>query len=261
MERLPSSSSSSRSPSTKAIKNPMEQLPSSSSTARSRATKSVNNPYNKRPKEGKSNDESTINSKKSKSLLNRDNDNVVSVSTPPSKSNSKYECGNVVTNTSVIPSSNNKNNKSSHQSTNIDNIHVKKKLNFDGDNKSSKVTMTSSNTSTDTSITSSSSCRTKVELYNINWLDNNQLKQEGKKYDLMTAAVPSIEKSITLILNNSTAAKIKAAFMLLIGLNGVTASKFFLPLPTQRAKLVENFLVLIYNMKSMMVDNIKHEYR
>ena len=77
----------------------------------------------------------------------------------------------------------------------------------------------------------------------------------------MTIAVPSIEKSITLILNDSTAAKIKSAFMLLIGQNGVTASKFFLPLPTQRAKLVENFLILVYNMKSMMVDNKKHEYR
>lgn len=240
----------------------MEQLPSSSSSARSRATKAIKNPYNKRPVEGKSYHENAINLKKGKSSPDRDNKKVANVSTPPTKSNSNIESYNVVTNTSVIPPrSNNKNNKSTHQSTNNDSIHVNKKLHFDGDNKSSKITMTSSNTSTDTSITSSSSCRTKLELYNINWHDNDQLKYEGKKYDIMTVAVPSIEKSITLILNDSTAAKIKAAFMLLIGHNGVTASKFFLPLPTQRAKLVENFLVLIYNMKSMMVDNIKHEYR
>lgn len=239
----------------------MEHLPSSSSSARSRSTKAIKNPYDKRPNEGKSNEEETINSKKGKSSSDRVNFNVANVSTPPTKVNSKYESGNVVTNTLVIPRSNNKNNKLSHQSTDNDSIHVNKKLHFDGDNKSTKITMTSSNTSTDTSITSISSCRTKLELYEIDWRDNDQLKHEGKKYDLMTTVIPSIEKSITLILNESTAAKIKAAFMLLIGQNGVTASKFFLPLPTQRAKLVGNFLVLIYNMKSMMVDDIKHEYR
>ena len=240
----------------------MEQLPSSSSSARSRSTNAVNNPYNKRPKEGKSYDEETINSKKGKSSSDRVNVKKANVSTPPTMSYSNIESYNVVTNTSVIPRSNNKNNKFTHPSTNNDSIHVNKKLHFDGDKKSPKITKTSSNTPTDTSITSSSSsCRTKLELYAIDWHDNDQLKHEGKLYDLMTIAVPSIEKSITLILNDSTAAKIKSAFMLLIGQNGVTASKFFLPLPTQRVKLVENFLVLVYNMKSMMVDNKKHEYR
>ena len=55
-----------------------------------------------------------------------------------------------------------------------------------------------------------------------------------------------------LILNKSTTAMIKTAFCLLIGQNG---------LPTQRVKFIDNFLVLICNMKYMMVDNKKHEYK
>ena len=113
----------------------MEQLPSSSSSARSRSTNAVNNPYNKRPKEGKSYDEETINSKKGKSSSDRVNVKKANVSTPPTMSYSNIESYNVVTNTSVIPRSNNKNNKFTHPSTNNDSIHVNKKLHFDGDKK------------------------------------------------------------------------------------------------------------------------------
>ena len=52
---------------------------------------------------------------------------------------------------------------------------------------------------------------------------------------------------------------IKTAFCLLIGQNGPTATDVFMPLPTQRVKFVDNFLVLICNMNNGMVDNKKHE--
>ena len=64
-----------------------------------------------------------------------------------------------------------------------------------------------------------------------------------------------------LILNKSTTAMIKTAFCLLIGQNGPSATDVFMPLPTQRVKFIDNFLVLICNMKYMMVDNKKHEYK
>jgi len=35
----------------------------------------------------------------------------------------------------------------------------------------------------------------------------------------------------------------------------------FMPLPTQRFKFIDNFVVLICNMNHGMVDNKKHEYK
>jgi hypothetical protein len=54
---------------------------------------------------------------------------------------------------------------------------------------------------------------------------------------------------------------IKTAICLLIGQNGSTATDVFMPLPTQRMKFIDNFLVLICNMNHGMVDNKKHEYK
>ncbi len=47
---------------------------------------------------------------------------------------------------------------------------------------------------------------------------------------------------------------------MLIGQNGNEA-KDFLPIPVTKPKLIEGFFVMIYNMKSMMVDNRKQVYR
>jgi hypothetical protein len=50
------------------------------------------------------------------------------------------------------------------------------------------------------------------------------------------------------------------AFLMLIGKNGNEA-KVFLPIPATKPKLIEGFLVMIYDLKSMMVDNKKQVYR
>jgi hypothetical protein len=50
--------------------------------------------------------------------------------------------------------------------------------------------------------------------------------------------------------------------MLLIGkIDCSEATKAFLPLPGSKNKLIQDFLVLIFNMKSMMVDKKEQIYR
>lgn len=237
---------------------------SASRSARSRSTTSAVNPYAKRAIEGKSEHEATIGQKNSKSKYDRVNGMVENFSTPPSKSNSMNEYSNVVTNTSVVYGDNNDNsnkyNKSSHQSTKDGLTIINTKLHFNND-KQNATAMSKMIPSISTDTSSTSSLRTKSELYNIDWCNSKQVIIEGRKYKSHKTAVINQEESINLIINDSTTAKIKSAFMLLIGQNGVTSAEVFLPLPTQRAKLIENFLILVYNMKSIMVDNKKHEYR
>ena len=59
-------------------------------------------------------------------------------------------------------------------------------------------------------------------------------------------------------IKRSNKENIKTAFALLVGENQATTA--FMPLPLQRNKVMENFLVLIYNLKSMIVDDTEHEY-
>ncbi len=54
---------------------------------------------------------------------------------------------------------------------------------------------------------------------------------------------------------------IKVAFDALIGKVGGSAPTAFYPLPSQRAKLVESFLELVFNEESMLVDTVKKPFR
>jgi hypothetical protein len=47
----------------------------------------------------------------------------------------------------------------------------------------------------------------------------------------------------------------------LIGMVGSSTLTVFYPLPSQRAKLLESFLELVFNEKSMFVDTMKKTFR
>ena len=81
------------------------------------------------------------------------------------------------------------------------------------------------------------------------------------KYSQANTMLLTQEYIILFLLNQFTIASIKTAFTLLIGWNGLEAEKTFIPLPTQKPKLIDSFLVLIYNTKSMMIDNKKQKYK
>ena len=139
------------------------------------------------------------------------------------------------------------------------------KLNFDDNSNDQDVNiMTSSMTSSSKAKTSSSKAKTlyqpsktepKLELFAIDWTNSKLLRDESKKYD---PSKKTQEEIITVILNESSLQNIKTAFALLVGENQATTA--FMPLPLQRNKVMENFLVLIYNLKSMIVDDTEHEY-
>ena len=100
----------------------------------------------------------------------------------------------------------------------------------------------------------------KLELHEIDWTDSKQLRNEVGKYETNNTTLLTQETIITFLLSQLTAALIKMAFLMLIGKNGNEA-KVFLPIPATKPKLIEGFLVMIYNLKSMMVDNKKQVYR
>jgi hypothetical protein len=51
------------------------------------------------------------------------------------------------------------------------------------------------------------------------------------------------------------------AFIKLITIVGGVTTTAFLPMPSTKAKLVKDFLCLIYNHKSMMIDTDETSYR
>ncbi len=61
---------------------------------------------------------------------------------------------------------------------------------------------------------------------------------------------------ITFLSNQFKPVDIKVAFSVLIGKVGGSALIAFYPLPSQRAKLLEIFLELVFNEKSMLVDTV-----
>jgi hypothetical protein len=66
---------------------------------------------------------------------------------------------------------------------------------------------------------------------------------------------------ITFLANQFKPVDIEVAFAALIGKVASSALTAFDPLPSQRAKLVESFLELVFNEKSMLVDNVKKPFR
>ncbi len=69
------------------------------------------------------------------------------------------------------------------------------------------------------------------------------------------------ESQLTFLLKNLKVKDIQMAFIKLITIVGGEATTAFLLMPSTKAKLVEDFLCLIYNHKSMMIDTDETSYR
>ncbi len=68
-------------------------------------------------------------------------------------------------------------------------------------------------------------------------------------------------RTTSFLLGKYPASDIKTAFADTIGKDGKAARKAFYPLPLRKEKLVSKFLELIYEGKSIMVDNSKNSFR
>jgi hypothetical protein len=96
--------------------------------------------------------------------------------------------------------------------------------------------------------------------YNIDWLNSTLTKNECLKHTSEKNLPVSQEGQITFLLGKYQTSKIKTAFADAIGKVGTAARQAYYPLPLRKEKLMISFFDLIYNGKSVMVDNSKDSF-
>jgi hypothetical protein len=96
----------------------------------------------------------------------------------------------------------------------------------------------------------------------IDFCNSAQVKTECFKYIKNTADFPIDQQSqISFLIRKFNSSAIIAAFSMFIGKVGGAAPMAFFPLPTMKEDLVQQFLCLIYNTKSMMINTKEECYR
>ncbi len=101
----------------------------------------------------------------------------------------------------------------------------------------------------------------KLNSYTMDWTDSRVTMLETMKYQKANNIDQTQESMITFLASQLKPVDIKVAFAALIGKVGSSAQTAFYQLPSQRAKLVESFLELVFNEKSMVVDTVKKPFR
>jgi hypothetical protein len=102
----------------------------------------------------------------------------------------------------------------------------------------------------------------KKHAFMINFCDRDEVKIECLKYMKHAVDLPIDQESqLTFLLNQFQARDIQASFYKLIGEVGGVASSAFIPMPSQKKKLINEFLCLIYDHKSMLINTVEHSYR
>jgi hypothetical protein len=102
---------------------------------------------------------------------------------------------------------------------------------------------------------------TKKELYLIDFCNPVDVERKLLKYLSDARDLPlGQESQLTFLLNNLKLKEIQIAFIKLITIVGGAATTAFLSMPSTEAKLVKDFLCLIYNHKSMMIDTDETSY-
>jgi hypothetical protein len=101
----------------------------------------------------------------------------------------------------------------------------------------------------------------KLAAYDVEWFDLSATKKECLKYTTIKNLPDTQEGQLTFLLSKFDASEIKTAFADAIGNVGKAARKVFYPLPLHKEKLIRSFLELIYDGKSIMVDNLKDSFR
>ncbi|MDH4461766.1 MAG: hypothetical protein QE277_10100 [Flectobacillus sp.] len=112
------------------------------------------------------------------------------------------------------------------------------------------------------SITKSTSSGVKKSAEYIDFCDSAQVKNECLKYTTTATGLPSDQQTqISFLLRKFKPSAISTAFSMLIGKVGGSAPMFFFPLPSKKEELIEQFLCLIYDTKSMMINTELECYR
>ncbi len=102
----------------------------------------------------------------------------------------------------------------------------------------------------------------KKEPYLIDFIDPKDVKSECLKYLTDADDLPrGQENQLSFLVNEFKPQDIQMAFIKLVTIVGGSALKAFLPIATTKSQIVKDFLCLIYDHKSMMVDTVKMSHR
>jgi hypothetical protein len=102
----------------------------------------------------------------------------------------------------------------------------------------------------------------KKEPYLIDFINPKDVKSKCLKYLTDADDVPrGQENQLSFLVNKFKPQDIQMASIKLITIVGGSAPKAFLPIATTKSQIVKDFLCLIYNYKSMMIDTVKTSYR
>ena len=101
----------------------------------------------------------------------------------------------------------------------------------------------------------------KLAAYNVDWFDSSATKNECINHTSIKNLPDTQEGQLTFLLSKFEVSEIKTAFVDAIGKVGKAARKVFYPNPVRKEKLIRSFLELIYDGKSIMVDNSKDSFR
>jgi hypothetical protein len=130
-------------------------------------------------------------------------------------------------------------------------LTLKKRLILNNDNKPKKKTQ----------CVESKAKEPKLAAYDIDWFDSTPTQNKCLKHTSSTNLPSTQEEQLIFLLSKYQASDIKTAFADAIGKVSRAARKVFYPLPLRKEKLISNFLELIYNGKSIIVDNSKDSFR
>jgi hypothetical protein len=100
----------------------------------------------------------------------------------------------------------------------------------------------------------------KLAAYEVDWFNSSSTKNECLKHTSNKNLPVTQEGQLTFLLNKYQTSNIKTAFADAIGKVSTAARKFCYPHPHCKDKLIRSFLELIYNGKSIMVDNSKDSF-
>ncbi len=101
----------------------------------------------------------------------------------------------------------------------------------------------------------------KLAAYEVDWFNSTSTKNKYLKHTSNKNLPVTQEEQLTFLLNNYQTSDIKTAFADEIGKVGTAVRNFFYPLPHRKDKLICSFLELIYDRKSIMIDNSKDSFR
>jgi len=117
---------------------------------------------------------------------------------------------------------------------------IKKRLVFDGDNNRAK---------------------TKLAAYEIDWFDCSATLKKCLKYTNIKNLPITHEGQLIFLLSKFETNDLKTAFADTIGKVGTPARIAFYPLPFRKDKVIRSFLELIYDGRSIIIDNSKDVFR